>query len=222
MSNINIEPSWKEVLRDYFETPEFLQLTSKVKTEYQTKKVYPKPEDIFRAFWLTPFETVQVVILGQDPYHGAGQAHGLSFSVQKGTRLPPSLQNIYKEISREFNIQKDMTDGDLSIWARQGVFLLNSILSVQANTPTSHKLLGWEGFTDHVIHTLSLQRKNLVFMLWGSYAKNKKHLIDHTKHLILVSPHPSPYSAHTGFFGNNHFIDCNSYLQNHGKNAIKW
>lgn len=220
--SVKIEPTWYEALKHYFEKPEFKILTEFVKKEYRTKTVYPKPENIFKAFWLTPLNQVKVVILGQDPYHGPGQAMGLSFSVPKGMRLPPSLHNIYKEIEAEFGFKKDKTQGDLENWATQGVFLLNAILTVVAKTPASHQKIGWENFTDEVISTLSASRKNLVFMLWGGFARSKKVLIDETKHLILESAHPSPLSAHNGFFGNGHFKKCNLYLASKKINPIDW
>ena len=219
---IDIEPEWKTVLADYFDTREFQTLTESIRNEYKTKKVYPQPQNIFRAFWLTPFSQVKVVILGQDPYHGPHQAHGLSFSVQDGVKVPPSLQNIYKEIEQEFGIKKDFSNGNLEGWAQQGVFLLNAILTVQAHNAASHKGKGWEQFTDHVIQTISDQREHVVYMLWGNFARSKKTLIDTNKHLVLESPHPSPFSAHNGFFGNNHFKLCNEYLIKHSKDPIAW
>ncbi len=220
--DVKIEPGWKEILSDYFKTDSFLNLTHFVKSEYKNKKVYPAPKDIFRAFDLTPFSKVKVVILGQDPYHGAGQAEGLSFSVPIGMKLPPSLQNIYKEIESDTGIKKDFTNGSLEEWARQGVFLLNAILSVVASSPASHQGKGWEEFTDNVIKTISDKKENVVFMLWGNFAKSKKHLIDTNKHLVLESAHPSPFSAHSGFFGCKHFSKCNEYLKSHNIKEINW
>lgn len=222
MSKVKIEPEWEAVLKDYFETSEFSQLTDFVKSQYQTKKVYPEPQNIFGAFWLTPFSKVKVVILGQDPYHGPNQAHGLSFSVQDGINPPPSLKNIYKEIESNFDIKKDFTNGNLTSWADQGVFLLNSVLTVVANSPASHQGKGWEKFTDLVISKLSDKRENMVFMLWGNFAKSKKNLIDQNKHLVLESAHPSPFSAYNGFFGNQHFLKCNQYLKESGLSTINW
>lgn len=222
MSNINIEPEWKAVLGDYFEKPEFVELTNFVKDEYQTKTIYPKPQDIFAAFQKTPFSQVKVVILGQDPYHGENQAHGLSFSVPDGINPPPSLKNIYKEIEQEFGVKKDYNCGNLENWAKQGVFLLNSVLTVEKGKPASHQKKGWENFTDFVIAKLSDKGKNLVFMLWGNFAKSKKVLIDSDKHLILEAAHPSPFSAHNGFFGSDHFTKCNQYLGKNGHNVIDW
>jgi len=220
--NVQIEPEWKSILEQYFSKPEFEELTEFVKSEYQNKQVFPQPKDIFKAFWNTPFSKVKVVILGQDPYHGFGQAHGLAFSVQDGVKVPPSLQNIYKEIEAEFEIKKDFTNGNLEGWTNQGVFLLNSVLTVLANTPASHQKIGWEDFTDFVISKLSEEREGLVFMLWGGFAKSKTSLIDENKHLILTAPHPSPFSAHSGFFGCNHFQLCNQYLAKRGQTGINW
>jgi uracil-DNA glycosylase len=220
--NIQIEPEWKAVLEEYFSKKEFEELTKFVKTEYKRTIVFPEPKNIFKAFWNTPFSKVKVIILGQDPYHGAGQAHGLSFSVEEGVKIPPSLQNIYKEIEAEFEIKKDFTSGNLENWTKQGVFLLNSVLTVVANSPASHQKKGWEGFTDFVISKLSDEKENLVFMLWGNFAKSKASLIDERKHLILSAPHPSPFSAHTGFFGCNHFKLCNQYLLSHGETEVNW
>lgn len=220
--DVAIEPEWKEVLKEYFESDNFKNLTDFIREEYKTKAVYPKPNDIFRAFWHTPFSKVKVVILGQDPYHGIGQAHGLSFSVPNGVNPPPSLKNIYKEIESDLGIKKDFRNGNLEAWAKQGVFLLNAILSVVANTPTSHRGKGWEDFTDNVIKIISDNHENIVFMLWGNFARSKKSLIDTGRHLVLESPHPSPFSADSGFFGCKHFSKCNEYLKSHKKEAIEW
>jgi len=222
MSDVNIEPEWKLQLESYFQTDDFRNLSEFVKSEYQNKQVFPQPQNIFKAFWETPFSNVKVIILGQDPYHGQGQAHGLSFSVQEGVKVPPSLKNIYKEIENEFGIKKDFNNGDLEVWAKQGVFLLNSVLTVVANSPASHKGRGWEEFTDYVITKLSKEKECLVFMLWGNFAKSKASLIDSAKHLILTAPHPSPFSAHSGFFGCNHFQLCNQYLTKRGQTGINW
>jgi len=219
--SIQIEESWKAVLQEYFETKEFENLTDFVKSEYQTKTIFPPIGEIFAAFWQTPFSQVKVIILGQDPYHGANQAHGLSFSVQSG-RIPPSLGNIYKEIQNEFNIKKDFTNGNLEIWAKQGVFLLNSVLTVENAKPASHQNKGWEKFTDYTIAKLSEEKENLVFMLWGNFAKSKKKLINSQKHLILEASHPSPFSAYNGFFGCNHFVLCNDYLESKNLEKINW
>jgi len=221
-NQVNIENEWRFVLEEYFETPEFKTLTDFVKQEYQTKTIYPKSEDIFRAFWETSFSKVKVVILGQDPYHGVNQAHGLSFSVQNGVKLPPSLQNIYKEIQTEFEIKKDFGNGNLLPWTKQGVFLLNSVLTVEAASPASHQGKGWEQFTDLVIQKLSDKRENLVFMLWGNFAKSKENLINSNKHLVLKAAHPSPFSAYNGFFGCNHFKLANEYLVKTGQKEIEW
>lgn len=219
---IQIEPEWSDVLRDYFVTSAFTRLADFVRQEYITKKVFPAPENIFKAFWLTPFSKVKVVILGQDPYHGPGQAHGLCFSVANGIVLPPSLQNIYKEIEQDLGIKKDFQSGNLEAWAKQGVFLLNAILTVLAGQPTSHRHRGWEEFTDTVISKLSAEREALVFILWGNYARSKKSLIDASRHHILEAPHPSPLSAYAGFFGCRHFSKCNDYLIKHQQTAIEW
>ena len=222
MNDITLEPEWKEELKDFFERAEFAKLRALVREEYENKKVFPKHEDVFRAFELTPFSKVRVVILGQDPYHNDGQAHGLSFSVPTGVALPPSLKNIYKEIESDLGIKKDFTNGNLESWAEQGVFLLNAMLSVVAHTPASHQKIGWEAFTDYVIKTISDKQEHVVFMLWGNFARSKKGLIDTNKHLVLESPHPSPFSAYTGFFGCKHFSQCNTYLELYGHKGIDW
>ena len=219
---VNIEPEWKEVLNDFFATEKFAKLTNFVREEYLSKTVYPKPEEVFKAFWLTPFSKVKVVILGQDPYHGTDQAHGLCFSVPKGVTPPPSLKNIYKEIEDDLGIKKDFNDGNLEPWAEQGVFLLNAILTVIAHQPASHSKKGWEEFTDYIIKTLSDKRENLIFILWGNYARSKKSLIDPKKHLILESAHPSPFSAYSGFFGCKHFSKTNNYLEERQIKKISW
>jgi len=220
--DVIIEPEWKEALSNVLTGEKFVTVADFVRTEYQTKKVFPKPDDIFKAFWLTPFSQIKVVILGQDPYHGEGQAHGLCFSVPSGVPLPPSLQNIYKEIESDLGIKKDFKSGNLEPWAKQGVFLLNAILTVVAHTPTSHRDKGWEDFTDDVIKTISDKREHIVFMLWGNYARSKRKLIDETKHLVLEAPHPSPFSAYSGFFGCKHFSKCNKYLILHNQKDINW
>jgi uracil-DNA glycosylase len=219
---VEIEESWKEIMQDYFASENFQNLSDFVRQEYLSKKVYPKPQDIFKAFWLTPFDQVKVVILGQDPYHGPSQAGGLSFSVQPGVKLPPSLQNIYKEIENDLGIKKDFTDGHLEPWAKQGVFLLNAILTVVANSPASHQGNGWEEFTDAVIKTISDKKEHIVFFLWGNFARSKRSLIDASKHLIIESPHPSPFSANAGFFGSKPFSKCNGYLEKNGEEKINW
>jgi len=219
---VNIEPKWAEALHDVFADEQFIELADFVRAEYLSKKIFPKPENVFKAFWLTPFSQVKAVILGQDPYHGDGQAHGLCFSVPSGVPLPPSLQNIYKEIESDLGIKKDFKSGNLESWAQQGVFLLNAILTVVAHNPASHQKKGWENFTDAVIKTISDKRENVVFMLWGNYARSKRNLIDSRKHLILEAPHPSPLSAYAGFFGCKHFSKCNEYLIAHGQKEIAW
>lgn len=217
-----IEPSWKEALKEEFGQPYFKELTDFVKKEYQATTVYPHPKNIFRAFELTPFNAVKVVILGQDPYHGPRQAHGLSFSVIEGVRNPPSLQNIFKEIESDVGDKVSVTSGDLTRWATQGVLLLNATLTVRAGAAGSHQGQGWERFTDAVIRRLSEEREHLVFILWGNYARSKKVLIDESKHCIIDSPHPSPFSAHSGFFGSKPFSKTNTYLVTHGETPIAW
>ena len=222
--NIKINLEWAQVLKDYFETNNWKDLSIFIKSEYldKNKKIFPEAKNVFKAFDLTPFSKVKVIILGQDPYHDDKQANGLCFSVPKGMVLPPSLKNIYKEIEADLNIKKDFADGDLGKWAEQGVFLLNSILTVIAHNPASHRNKGWESFTNEVIKTLSDKRQNLVFMLWGNYAKSKKSLIDTKRHLVLEAPHPSPFSVYTGFFGCKHFSKCNEYLKKNQIGKIDW
>ena len=219
---IIVEPEWKEILKDFFERETFHTLTDFVRNEYTTRKVFPAQQNIFKAFELTPFSHVNVVILGQDPYHDDNQADGLCFSVNGEVSVPPSLKNIYKEIKSDIGIKKDFANGNLENWGKQGVFLLNAILTVVAHTPASHKGKGWEEFTDTVIKTISDKHEHVVFMLWGNYARNKKSLIDTSKHCVLEAPHPSPFSVHSGFFGCKHFSKCNEYLKNHGKKEIVW
>ncbi len=219
--NVKIEESWKQALMPEFEKEYFKNITDFVRGEYLAgKKVYPAPQNIFNAFNLTPLDNVKVVIIGQDPYHEPGQAHGLCFSVPDGIRTPPSLINIYKEIEGDLG-RKSVTNGDLSSWANQGVLLLNSTLTVQAHAAASHAGKGWERFTDAVIKALS-QRPNIVYMLWGSYAQRKADFVNPDNNLILKSVHPSPLSAHRGFFGNHHFSKANEYLSAHGKTPIDW
>lgn len=220
-SDIKIEPSWKEVLKDEFGKEYFKKLRGFVKSEYSHAIVYPPPKNIFRAFELCPFDNVEVVILGQDPYHGPGQANGLCFAVSEGVPLPPSLQNIFKEIESDVGPLKNRT-GDLERWAKQGVLLLNATLTVQARTAGSHQGKGWEEFTDAVIRKLSDERQTIVFILWGNYAKAKGAHIDRTKHLIIESAHPSPFSAYNGFFGSKPFSKANAYLASHNKTPINW
>lgn len=219
--NIQIEPSWKVVLADEFEKHYFKDLTGFVKEEYLTSTVYPHPKDIFTAFFLTPYDSVKVVILGQDPYHG-GQAHGLSFSVQDGVRMPPSLRNIFKEVEADTGTTPDSANGDLSRWARQGVLLLNATLTVQAHSPGSHQKKGWEEFTTAVIKKLSDDKEHLIFILWGNYAKSKGVHIDRKRHLVIESAHPSPLSAYNGFFGSKPFTKSNKYLRKKGLEEIDW
>ena len=219
--DVKIEASWKEQLQDQFSMPYFKALTDFVRQEYATTRVFPPAKLIFNAFDHCSFNRVEVVIVGQDPYHQPGQANGLSFSVNDGVRVPPSLVNIYKEISNEFDTPIP-TSGNLVRWSEQGVLLLNATLTVRANQPGSHQNRGWEIFTDAVIDKLTKERRHLVFMLWGSYAQRKGENIDENRHLVLKSPHPSPFSVHRGFFGNNHFIKANEYLQMHDKKAIEW
>ncbi len=220
--DVKIESSWKTELQDEFSQSYFTELTAFVKREYQEGAVYPAPKNIFRAFDLCPFDKVKVVILGQDPYHGERQANGLAFAVEKDTRLPPSLQNIFKELESDLGTPLVHTDGDLSRWATQGVLLLNATLTVRAHTAGSHQAQGWEQFTDAVIRTLSDKREHLVFMLWGNYAKAKGAHIDRTKHLVLESPHPSPFSAYSGFFGSKPFSKANAYLIARNRAPIGW
>ncbi len=219
--DVKIEESWKEQLKDEFEKDYFAKLTSFVRDEYKTKQIFPPAKLIFNAFEHTPFDQVKVVILGQDPYHNDGQAHGLSFSVPDGMQTPPSLVNIFKEINRDLGLSIPKS-GNLTRWANQGVLLLNATLTVQAHMAGSHQKKGWEAFTDAAIRKLAEGRENLVFILWGAYAQKKAAFIDPTKHLILKSVHPSPLSAHNGFFGNNHFSETNKYLVSKGLKPIEW
>lgn len=220
--NVHIEPSWAKHLKGEFEKSYFVALTAFVKKEYQDGIVYPSPKNIFRAFDLCPFENVKVVILGQDPYHGARQANGLAFAVDEKEVVPPSLKNIFKEIKSDLGKSLVHTDGDLSRWAKQGVLLLNATLTVRAHVAGSHQEKGWEQFTDAVIRALSEERARLVFILWGNYAKAKGAHIDRSKHVVLEAPHPSPFSVHTGFFGCKHFSKANSYLAECGREPIDW
>ena len=219
--NVAIEPSWKEVLKDEFEKDYFKKLSEIVRNAYLTATVFPPPKLVFNAFKHCPFNAVRVVILGQDPYHGAGQAHGLSFSVQDGTTIPPSLKNIYKEIAVDLGTDIPLS-GNLERWAKQGVLLLNATLTVEQNKAGSHQGLGWETFTDAVIQKISTQKENMVFLLWGKYAQSKTPLIDPSKHLILTAAHPSPFSVHNGFFSCRHFSKTNIYLKKHNLDEIFW
>ena len=218
---VRIEESWKAVLREEFDKEYFARIAAFLHQEKRDgKTIYPPGPLIFNAFQLTPFDKVKVVILGQDPYHGPGQAHGLSFSVQDGVTLPPSLQNIYKEIAADTGCIPPPS-GNLERWARQGVFLLNSVLTVRASAPTSHSSIGWQTFTDAVIKTISDRKECIVFMLWGNYARSKKPLIDSSKHLILEAAHPSPL-ARGAFFGCRHFSKANNFLTATGQSPIVW
>jgi len=221
-AGIAIDESWYRVLAEEFESAYFRQLKERLLTEKaEGRVIFPKGGDIFRAFNTTPFHQVKVVILGQDPYHGPGQAHGLSFSVPQGVKAPPSLQNIFKELKSDIG-PNTSTETDLSRWAEQGVLLLNSILTVRSNEAASHRNLGWEKFTDAAISALSQKRESLVFLLWGAFAGSKSQLIDGNKHLVLKAPHPSPLSAHSGWFGCKHFSETNKWLINRGQSAILW
>ncbi|MCU0443203.1 MAG: uracil-DNA glycosylase [Bacteroidia bacterium] len=222
-SEVKIESSWKQALEAEFEKPYFHQLKEFLQLEKAAgKTIYPPGKQFFAAFDYTPFNQVKVVILGQDPYHGAGQAHGLCFSVNHGVAVPPSLQNIYKELSTDINGFSIPVHGNLTQWATQGILLLNATLSVEANKAGSHQGKGWEQFTDAAINKLSQHHSNLVFMLWGKFAQSKAPLIDHTKHLILTAAHPSPFSAYQGFMGCKHFSKANAYLIQQGQQAINW
>ena len=216
-----IEEGWKSCLNAEFEKEYFFQLKHFLKQEYKDNIVYPPKQQLLRAFNETPFDEVKVVILGQDPYHGNNQANGLSFSVNKGIRLPPSLKNIIIELKDDLNFS-DPEHGDLSHWAKQGVLLLNTCLSVRAHTALSHQNQGWELFTDAAIRTLSEKRENIVFLMWGKKAEKKLELIDQRKHHILTAPHPSPFSARHGFFGCKHFSKTNEYLRSINKTPIDW
>lgn len=219
---VKIENSWKEVLKDEFDKEYFCNLVSTLhKEKAEAKIIYPPGSLIFNAFQLTPFDKVKVVIIGQDPYHGVGQAHGLSFSVPDGITPPPSLINIYKEIESELGIQMDRSRGNLEKWAEQGVFLLNAVLTVRASEPTSHSKIGWTDFTDAVIKAISSKKEGIIFLLWGNYAKSKKELIDTSKHYVLEAAHPSPL-ARGAFFGCNHFIRTNEILTARGEKPIDW
>ena len=219
--NVKIEQSWKRLLSDEFEKTYFKSLVKFIKSEYQTQKVFPKGKDIFNAFDYSPFDETRVVIIGQDPYHGPNQAHGLCFSVQPNVTSPPSLKNIFKEIHDD--LQAPLPEnGDLSRWAKQGVLLLNATLTVRAHQAGSHQGKGWEEFTDAVIKVLSERKDNLVFLLWGAYAQRKGEYIDRNKHLVLESAHPSPFAAHRGFFGNRHFSKTNDYLVSKKMDQINW
>lgn len=218
--DVKIEQSWKAQLQNEFEKDYFIKLTDFVRNEYMSKKIFPPAKLIFNAFDHTPFDKVKVVILGQDPYHNDGQAHGLSFSVNDGVKSPPSLVNIFKEINSDLGIPVS-SSGNLTRWADQGVLLLNATLTVEAHKAGSHQNKGWEEFTDAAIRSLNENRENIVFLLWGSYAQKKADFIDREKHLVLKAPHPSPL-ARGGFFGNKHFSQTNEYLKSKGIDTIEW
>lgn len=220
--NVRIHPTWHEALAAEWDKPYFVALTDFVRAEYASgRQIFPPASRIFAAFDACPFDKVKVVILGQDPYHDVGQANGLCFSVNPGVPMPPSLVNIFREVNADTGAPVP-ADGDLSRWAAQGVLLLNSTLTVAAHSAGSHQRRGWEEFTDEVVMRLANDRSGLVFLLWGSYAIRKGAFIDRTRHLVLTSPHPSPLSAHRGFFGNHHFSQANAYLVHEGKTPIEW
>lgn len=215
-----INKKWDMILEPDFKSDYFRVLGTKVKKEYKENIIFPKYEDVFNAFRFTDYDEVKVVILGQDPYHGKGEAHGLSFSVQKGIRRPPSLQNIFNELYNDLGIKRE--DNDLTDWARQGVLLLNSVLTVKKDLAASHRTLGWEEFTDNVIKYLNEKEEPVVFILWGGFARGKKKLITNSRHLVIESVHPSPLSAYNGFFGSKPFSKVNVFLLKNGKEEIKW
>ncbi|MBO7502436.1 MAG: uracil-DNA glycosylase [Paludibacteraceae bacterium] len=219
--NVRIDESWRQVLQEEFDKPYFELLTSFVRREYQTKQCFPPAAQIFNAFDACPFPKVKVVIIGQDPYHDVGQAHGLCFSVNDGVRIPPSLENIYKEIQRDLG-KPIPQSGNLQRWAEQGVLLLNATLTVEAHRPGSHQNKGWEELTDAAIMALNQRREHLVYMLWGSYAQRKGQFIDRHRNLVLTAVHPSPLSAYRGFIGCGHFSKANNYLVQHGFEPINW
>lgn len=218
----DLDPSWKSILKNEFSKPYFRELENSITKEYELNTCYPKQENIFAAFNFTPFENVKIVIIGQDPYHGIGQANGLCFSVNEGIAPPPSLINIFKEINQDLGTPFP-NNGDLSKWAKQGILLLNATLTVQAHQAASHQGKGWETFTDEVIQTISREKENVIFLLWGGFAKKKAKLIDSNKHHILTSGHPSPLSANRGYwFGNKHFSQTNEILKELGEAEIEW
>ncbi|MBP2548647.1 uracil-DNA glycosylase [Neorhizobium galegae] len=222
MGSVKLEESWKQALRGEFEAPYMAELRQFLLLEKQAgKHIFPKGSDYFRALDLTPLAEVKVVILGQDPYHGAGQAHGLCFSVRPGVRVPPSLVNIYKEMRSDLGIEQP-AHGFLEHWARQGVLLLNSVLTVEEGRAAAHQGKGWERFTDAVIRTVNDECRHVVFLLWGAYAQKKAAFVDQRRHLVLKAPHPSPLSAHNGFFGSGHFSRANAYLMSNGRDPIDW
>ena len=221
MKKVNIEQSWFDLLEDEFEKTYFTSIRNFLRIEYKNKKIYPHPSNIFNAFNLTPLDSVKVVIIGQDPYHGVGQAHGLCFSVPSNIAIPPSLKNIYKELSKDLGVNPP-NHGNLTSWTKQGVFLLNSVLTVEDGKANSHKNIGWERFTEQVISKLSNKASGIIFILWGRQAQGKEEFIDNSKHLILKAAHPSPLSAYNGFFGCRHFSKSNSYLDRQGEEKIDW
>lgn len=218
---INIEKSWGKIFQEEFEKQYFKDLTTFVKEEYSQHKIYPPGKNIFYAYDKCPFDNVKVVIIGQDPYHGENQAHGLCFSVNNGIKHPPSLVNIFKEIKQDIGNEIPKS-GNLNHWAEQGVLMINATLTVRAHNAGSHQNMGWEKFTDATIRAVAEKKENVVFLLWGSYAQKKGAFIDKKKHLVLESPHPSPLSAYRGFFGNKHFSKTNKYLTKNGKETIRW
>lgn len=219
--DVKIEPGWKARMAEEFNKEYFIRLSDFIKEEYRTNTIYPPGSLIFNAFNLCPFDTVKVVIIGQDPYHGPGQAHGLCFSVKEEVQFPPSLINIFKEIQSDIGVSRPVS-GNLERWSKQGVLLLNATLTVRAHIAGSHQKKGWEIFTDAVINVLNRDKNNLVFILWGAYAQKKGEAIDRSRHLVLESVHPSPLSASRGFFGNRHFSICNEYLANNGLQPVNW
>lgn len=221
MASVKIDPSWHKVLQPEFEKPYFNDLIQFVKNEYATTTIYPHGKNIFRAFDHCPFESAKVVILGQDPYHGPGQANGLCFSVNDGVQLPASLRNIYKEIESDLGV-KMPAKGNLEAWSKQGVLLLNATLTVRAHLAGSHQGKGWEQFTTAAVQAISEQKNHVVFLLWGRYAQEKGAIIDRSKHLVLTAAHPSPFSANNGFFGCRHFSKTNQYLESTGQTPIEW
>ena len=213
--------SWDKVLKEMFDSKEYQAFFQKIEKEYQNKIIYPKKENIYNALKLTPYENVKVVIVGQDPYHGENEAHGLSFSVQKGIKLPPSLKNIYKELLNDLNIVEPNC-GDLTSWAKEGVLLLNSVLTVEKDKPASHAKIGWNKYTDYIIQKINEKEKPVVFILWGNFAKTKRELITNPKHLVITSAHPSPFSARNGFFGSKPFSKTNEFLKENNIKPINW
>ena len=219
---ISLGGGWDEVLKDVFESENYKKIREFLKKEYFTRTIYPPMNDLYNCFRLTPDDKIKCVILGQDPYHNEGQAHGLCFSVKKGVEPPPSLKNIYKEIKDDLGITEPPEFGDLTSWAKEGVLLLNTVLTVRAGAANSHKDCGWQQFTDEVIKKVSDREEPMVFMLWGGNARSKKYLINSKKHLVLECAHPSPLSAYNGFFGCKHFSKCNDFLIKNGKEPINW